>query len=153
MIGLQGTLPRLPQADPDSGAFALKVDLSVFAKEAVLRAAYKLTDRCHLFVERAESAEEEHLVVTFRPRPRTLPSRRSSREFANELIDQQLREHLAREAGPIREIVVAQAFAEGNLLDPAREDGDYTRDPEGIAGLRGKGPLSRAERDDRQEVG
>jgi len=52
--------------------------------------------------------------------------------FCNELVDQQLREHLAKEAGPIREMIVAQAFAEGNLLDENRDDGDYEQDPLGL---------------------
>jgi His-Xaa-Ser system protein HxsD len=141
VIGLQGTLPRLPVADPQTGAVALKVDLSVFAMEAVLRAAYKFTDRCHLFVERPIN-EGKQAVVTFRPKGEAAAVDMIVGDFANELIDQQLREHLAREAGPIREILVAQAFAEGNLLDPDRDDGDYLRDPKGIGGLRGRGPLA-----------
>jgi His-Xaa-Ser system protein HxsD len=123
---------------------ALRVDLSVFAMEAVLRAAHKLTDRCHLFVERP-TRRDEHVVVTFRPKGDQALLDTTVGEFANELIDQQLREHLAREAGPIREILVAQAFAEGNLLDPNRDDGDYVRDPKGIGSLRGKGPLAPVE--------
>jgi len=152
MIGLQGAIPRLPKVDQDSGAFALKIDLSVFAIEAVLRASYKFTDRCHLFVERISPGEEQ-VVVTFRPKASAPPLETVVGEFSNELIDQQLREQLAREAGPIREILVAQAFAEGNLLDPEREDGDYRRDPEGIGALRGRGPLARAAGGERRETG
>lgn len=151
MIGLEGTPPRVPAADPQTGAVALRVDLSVFAIEAVLRAAYKLTDRCHLFVERP-SEEAEQVVVTFRPKGEVVVIDAIVGEFANELVDQQLREHLAREAGPIREILVAQAFAEGNLLDPDREDGDYVHDPKGIGGLRGKGSLAGAEGKGRGEA-
>ena len=57
-------------------------------------------------------------------------------EFCNELLDQQLRLALSREAGPIREILFAQAFAEGNLLDPQRDEGDYQSDPLGIGRCR-----------------
>lgn len=140
MIGLQGALPRLPAADPETGAVALRIDLSIFAMEAVLRATYKFTDRCHLFVERS-AGEGDGAIVTFRAKNEGIVIEAIVGEFANELIDQQLREHLARQAGPIREILVAQAFAEGNLLDPDREGGDYLHDEKGIGGLRGRGPL------------
>jgi His-Xaa-Ser system protein HxsD len=110
---------------------ALEIDLSVYSTGAVLRAAYKFTDRCYVFL--ARSAEDPSLlVVTLGTKLRQVESRLLAGEFANELIDQQLRENLAKEAGPIRELIVAQAFAEGNLLDPQRDDGDYQDDPLGI---------------------
>jgi len=149
VTGLESALPRLPGRDPESGAFALSVDLSIFSREAVLRAAYKFTDRCHLFVER-ESDDGGRLVVTFRPRNPESGLADLVGEFSNELVDQQLREQLACEAGPIREMLVAQAFAEGNLLDPDRDEGDYVLDPKGIGGLRGRGPLAQIEAEERE---
>ncbi len=149
MTGLDPALPRLPAPAPESGVFALRVDLSVFSRDAVLRAAYKLTDRCHLFVER-ESAVGGWLVVTFRPKADRGELETIVGDFSNELIDQQLRERLAREAGPIRQILVAQAFSEGNLLDPDRDDGDYVKDPKGIGVLRGRGPLARTDAEERK---
>ena len=144
MTGIDSASPRLPALDLDSGGCALSVDLSVFSTEAVLRAAYKLTDRCHLFVE-GESAAGGRLVVTFRVKATGADLTEVVGEFSNELIDQQIREQLAREAGPVREILVAQAFAEGNLLDPDREEGDFVADPKGIGRLRGRGPHASVE--------
>jgi len=147
--GLEAASPRIPTPDPDTGALGLAVDLSVFSQEAVLRTAYKLTDRCYLFVER-EATAGGRLVVTFRSKADGTALQDLVGEFSNELIDQQLREQLAREAGPIREILVAQAFAEGNLLDPQRDEGDYVADPKGIGGLRGRGPLAAVEDEERE---
>ena len=50
-------------------------------------------------------------------------------DFLNELLDQALRERLEAEFGPVRELIVAQAFSEANMLDPVRDDGDYNDDP------------------------
>jgi His-Xaa-Ser system protein HxsD len=144
MIGLEGALPQLPEADPATGAMALAVDTSVFAVAAVLRATYKVTDRCHVFVERAEP-DAVRVVVTLRPKAPGVCLDLVVGELANELIDQQVREVLAQEAGTVREIIVAQAFAEGNLLDSDRDQGDYLDDPEDIGALRGPGALARSE--------
>jgi len=57
-------------------------------------------------------------------------------DFSNELIDQRLRERLEQQFGDVRTLIVAQAFAEGNLLDAASADGDYASDPQGIGRLR-----------------
>jgi His-Xaa-Ser system protein HxsD len=119
---------------------ALRVDLSIFAIDAVLRASYALTGRCHLFVDRREEGAG-HVTVTVRPKTAGSDLEELLGELSNELIDQQIRERLAERAGMIREMIVAQAFADGNLLDPDRDGGDPEDDPRGIGTLRGKGPL------------
>jgi His-Xaa-Ser system protein HxsD len=55
--------------------------------------------------------------------------------FTNELGDQQLRNLLENEFGQLRTLIVAQAFSEGNLLNPGRETADDKADVRGT-GLR-----------------
>jgi His-Xaa-Ser system protein HxsD len=50
-------------------------------------------------------------------------------DFQNAILDFQLRIEIGRETGPIRELIVAKAFAEGDLLDEPPV-GDW-RDPVG----------------------
>jgi His-Xaa-Ser system protein HxsD len=50
-------------------------------------------------------------------------------DFENALLDAQLRVEISRETSQIRELIVAKAFAEGDLLDDAPV-GDW-RDPVG----------------------
>jgi His-Xaa-Ser system protein HxsD len=133
--GVRERAPRPTAFVPGHGSAGLEVDLSIFSLPAILRACYKLTDRCYAFVARAPEAAET-VVVTLGTKVAGQDVRSLTGELANELIDQQLREELAREAGPIRELLVAQAFAEGNLLDPDRDDADYREDPRGIGGRR-----------------
>lgn len=108
-----------------------EIDLSVYTLEAVLRACYRFTDRSYVFLSRADRGSD-NLVVLLRKKKASDEAPLAG-EFYNELVDQQLRIRIAEETGPIRELIVAQAFAEGNLLDPRREDGDYHEDPLGIA--------------------
>ncbi len=118
---------------------AFDVDTSIYELDSILRAAYRLTDRCYVFLAR-DPQNPQRLTIYLGVKPPAGSDRTASRldvtalagELSNELIDQQLRTVLAREAGPVRELIVAQAFAEGNLLDPERDDGDYRQDPHGI---------------------
>lgn len=94
------------------GERKLTVDTEIYGEEALFRACYAFTDRCYLFLrDRGPSA----VTVVFRKRqsPRTLDV--LVEDFANELINQRLRVLLAAETKSVRELIVTQAFAEGDL--------------------------------------
>jgi His-Xaa-Ser system protein HxsD len=112
----------------DRAHVSFTVDLGVYSIEAVLRAAYKLTDRCYILLKRTDG----HVVAFIVGKAPGEEVAEVVGAFANELIDQQLREQLERRFEPIRTLITAQAFAEGNLLEPERDDADYNRDPLGI---------------------
>lgn len=112
---------------------ALVVDLSIYSLPAVLRATYRFSDRCFFFL-RKESAGT--VTIHLQNRAAGEPADRWLGDLVNELLDQQLRRLLEQEAGPLRELIAAQAFAEGNLLDADRDEGDYRRDPLGIGRTR-----------------
>jgi|SRR6185295_19851892 len=109
----------------------LEIDGGIHSREAILRAGYKFTDRAFLSIAR-DAVDPEIVRVTFRAKDGGFDPRTLVGPFGNELIDQGIRCALEREVGPLRELIVAQAFAEGNLLDPDREDGDFDADPLGI---------------------
>jgi hypothetical protein len=54
-------------------------------------------------------------------------------EFSNELINQQVRRDVANETKAVRELIVAQAFAEADLIDKSECDASYIDDPRGIS--------------------
>ncbi|HXU31834.1 MAG TPA: His-Xaa-Ser system protein HxsD [Thermoanaerobaculia bacterium] len=113
---------------------AVTVDTTLHSRRAIFEACYKLTGQNFVTLTR-DPGNPNLVVIGFRARKDALdPS--IAGIFANELIDQEIRGALDREMAPIRELIVAQAFAEGNLLDSLREDGDYSEDPLGIGQLR-----------------
>lgn len=115
-------------------AIEVSVDTSLHSRRAIFEACYKFTDRAYVSLSR-DPKNPNLLVVGFRARQGGLdPSMAGS--FGNELIDQEIRAALERETAPIRDLIVAQAFAEGNLLDSLRQEGDYVGDPLGIGRLR-----------------
>ena len=129
MEGIDSRAPQ-PIALGIGDSAALQVDITIYGLDAILRACYKFTDRCYLFLTR--EPESPSLVNVFLMRKGREHIGDAAGEFCNELVDQSLRVALSQEYGPIRELIVAQAFSEGNLLDPQRDEGDYANDPLGI---------------------
>ena len=113
--------PHLGSGDTLS---SIEVDEGVFSRDDVLRASYWFTDQYSVEVSRAS---EGKLAVLFRPKNPPFDRERLERDFRNALIDARLRTRIAEETAPIRRLIVAKAFAEGELLED-EPVGDW-RDP------------------------
>jgi His-Xaa-Ser system protein HxsD len=103
----------------DAAHVAYRVDASLFSRAAVVRAAYKFTDRCYVLL----TSESDVITVIFAGLTATSPVTSYVGAFANELIDQQLRLQLDAQFAPLRTLIAAHAFAEGNLLEPSNDIG------------------------------
>lgn len=99
----------------DDGALRLSLDLDVYALAAVRRSCYWLTDHSYVFLAKtAPNTLEVWLVAK--------PGRSKNTDelawtFLNDLIDQQLRIDIGGETAAIRELIVAQAFADVDVID------------------------------------
>jgi His-Xaa-Ser system protein HxsD len=113
-IAISDTAPSIWKND--RGNLSLLIDEGIFSKEAALRTAYKFTGACHVWLE--SGRDPGRYVVCLRPKGRDVDLGRLAGEFSNELIDQQLRRTLDQQFGELRTIITAQAFSEGNLLEP-----------------------------------
>jgi His-Xaa-Ser system protein HxsD len=71
--------------------------------------------------------------VYFSPSNENTDLRKIIGEFSNRLIWQEVRQKIADETKTIREIIVAQALTEGNVLNHSGIEADYNNDPNGIA--------------------
>lgn len=110
-----------------NAAAAVSVSRAVYTRRALLAAGYKLSDRCVVLVD--EDGPDRWVVYLLaRPGADVQPLLTS---FLRELGDQALRDRLEEEFGAVRTLIVAQAFSEGNLLDPQRDDTDHRLDPRG----------------------
>jgi His-Xaa-Ser system protein HxsD len=103
----------------------VEVDLGVYPLEVVLRTCHPFSARFHVSVKHSADAT---LTIGFSP-----ADDRVAGEFANALLDQQLRAIVAEETKAIRELLVAQAFCESGLLDRRDSESDEYADPRGIA--------------------
>jgi His-Xaa-Ser system protein HxsD len=101
----------------------LLVDDAIYNRIAVLKTCYWFTDRCYIFIYRDD---EQHLAVRLARKSGNLSLDEIVGEFENALLDHQLRFEIANETATLRELIVAKAFAEGNVLEdpPVGDDRD-----------------------------
>jgi His-Xaa-Ser system protein HxsD len=105
------------------------VDLTIYPIELVLRACHAFTARCYV---QPRVAEKGSVTIVFAPRDERDSLRDLAGEFANALLDFRLRAIIAAETQTIRELLVAQAFCEADLLDRHEVESDEYDDPRGI---------------------
>jgi len=120
----------------EDGALRVSLPVEVYGLDAILRSCYWLTEHCFVYLGRPTAATIEVTLVA--KSGRATETDQLTWDFLNDLIDQRLRVQVQAETRPIREMIVAQAFAEidliddrGKIADPpgAKKPGD---DPEGI---------------------
>lgn len=108
----------------------LEVDTTIYPLDVVQRAAHVFTARCFVLFRRLDS---NRMAVELEPRDDRDDVRTLSGEFANVLLDHTLRARIAAETSAIRELIVAQAFCEADLLDRRQMNANVEDDPRGIA--------------------
>lgn len=104
------------------------LDTGIYSLEAIQRACYWLTDRCHVLLQPAERAQDVRARLVLKDPKGSI--REIVGEFGNRVLDEQLRRQIADETKTIRDLIVTQAFAEAELDD--NRGGDYVEDPEDI---------------------
>ena len=101
------------------GRMALVLSKEIYQKEAVLQAAHKFTDLCHILIE---PAGDKSVGVYFQLQSDVDGNLEEiALDFCNEVLDQQVRLDLEREYGPLRQLIVRQAFAPGTRSTAASE--------------------------------
>lgn len=89
--------------------FFVDIDTSIYSTDVVMRAAYRLTDRFYVFLERTSDCAVR--VALSRKRANvTLGDPRG--ELANLLVDEAVRQSVRRETSAARDVIIRTALAE-----------------------------------------
>jgi His-Xaa-Ser system protein HxsD len=121
-------LSAFDQIDDDT--VIVHLDTGIYSRQAIFRTSCSYTDRCYIFLS---ASDKTGLNVIISRKNQQTDLQDLCGNFCNELIDQQLRVDIAAETADIRTLIVAQAFAEGNLLETDR-DKSVDEDPRRICG-------------------
>lgn len=109
----------------------VSIDPTVYPEAAVFKAAYWLTDRFYLFIDRTPSGAWR---IEVRNKPgSSVDLQHACAEFCNSLVDFRLRDLVNRETLGIREALVKRAFAEGvpkSGLEGALSNEEHVAPPE-----------------------
>jgi His-Xaa-Ser system protein HxsD len=108
-----------------AGAVVL-LDTTVYRLNAVKKAAYKFGDRCHVHIE---PVEPTRVKVVLKGKKLLENIEFIAGEFCNEVLDQELREVVAAETEPVRNLLLAEAFSKTSLIRPECETADFRDDP------------------------
>jgi His-Xaa-Ser system protein HxsD len=112
------------------GCLAVTIDLGVYPLDAVSRCVYEFTDRAFVFLTLSQN--ETQAVARFKAREPSDDLTSTIGEFSNRLLDHKLRLQIASETRAIRELIVAQAFVEADLLDREESNASFDSDPRKI---------------------
>lgn len=116
--------------ESSESTLSIFVNTKIYSLEVLFRTCYVFTDRCYLFLE--PSDDPQIIAVRFTSKCSDGALSITAAEFSNELINQRVRSDIANETRSIRELIVAQAFAEADLLDRSDSEASYVDDPRGI---------------------
>lgn len=90
----------------DNDKFQVIVDMALYAKEALVSACYKFTDRFYIH----QQIDGDKIVVMFESKDGNTITEETVKQFCNELIDQQVRYNTNQQFGHIRDLIVEEAF-------------------------------------------
>ncbi len=94
----------------EDGRILIKLNKSIYEKEAVMAAAYKMTNSCFIIVK---PLEDNQFGVYFEPKDNQNEDelRAIAKNYCNEVLDQQTRLDVEKQYGNIRDLLIKQAFS------------------------------------------
>lgn len=97
---------KFPVTELEKDKFQVVVDMALYAKEALVAACYKFTDRYYVH----QQTSGNNVIVVFETKDGNAISEVVIKQFCNELIDQQVRFNTNLQFGHIRDLIVEEAF-------------------------------------------
>jgi His-Xaa-Ser system protein HxsD len=119
----------------EDGALRLTLSMEIYSVGAILRSCYWLTDRCYVHLFPAGNGHVEATLLAKNGEGSGTST--IAWEFLNSLVDNQLRVSIQQETAAVREMIVAQAFSDVDVIDdrgrPIRQGGTPEVDQQAIA--------------------
>lgn len=97
---------KFPLTELEKDKFQVVIDMALYAKEALVAACYKFTDRFYVH----QQTDGDTIVVVFESKDGNVVTEGTVKQLCNELIDQQVRFNTNQQFGHIRDLIVEEAF-------------------------------------------
>jgi His-Xaa-Ser system protein HxsD len=120
--GIQQIHGVAPSVWDTADCISLEADTTIYPIPAAIATGYKFSHRASVWLQPSLHVGRYHICI--KPKPAVADRSDLVDAFINELLDQTLRQQLNQQFGPLRTLITAQAFAEGNLLDAVSEAPD-----------------------------
>jgi His-Xaa-Ser system protein HxsD len=119
---VNGTAEGFESQTDSQFSATIRLDSRIYTREAILRACYWCTDRAYIQVP---ESTDGGLLILVRLK-QTAPTLENPKpvgieefvgELCNALLDFELRRQVETETAPLRQLILAKAFAESGLLE------------------------------------
>ena len=97
------------------GTVRVVLNADAYRLAAVQRTSYAFADQCTALIGRVDVGELP-ISLIFRAATTEKEALNVARRFLQDLLDQELREQIREETGPIRSLILAHAFSRTNLI-------------------------------------
>jgi His-Xaa-Ser system protein HxsD len=94
--------------DSGAGRVNITINTGIYSLEAIHATTYQFTNSYHILIN---PGADNLVTVIFEAKNKTQNITEDLKEFANALIDHQVRLHLDKTNGRIRDLIVAHAFS------------------------------------------
>jgi His-Xaa-Ser system protein HxsD len=109
-----------PFSRREEGVVNVRVDLRAYRLTAIKKSAYRIAEKCTILLGEI-NGNEVQLTFLFKRPASDAAQDELTRLFFQDLLDQELREHVAEETEPMRNLILAHAFSRTDLIE--REQG------------------------------
>jgi|HubBroStandDraft_6_1064221.scaffolds.fasta_scaffold450954_2 His-Xaa-Ser system protein HxsD len=118
-MGMDESTARPMGSDPSptflDGSVRTRVDLRCYRLSAVQKTSYRLADKCTVILGVLDG-DSLPITITFPSATAEGEALATVRLFYQELLDQELREKIGQETGPLRALLLAHAFSKTDLI-------------------------------------
>lgn len=111
---------------PSDGTSYFKISTEVYRLTAIKKAAYRFMGN---YVVQITPIKGNIVEVSLTPKAKPSGPQLLADEFLNEVCDQELREEIAAETKPIRDLILAECFSSFSLINAEGENGTFETDP------------------------
>lgn len=101
----------------------IKLNKSLYSKEAVIKASYSFTDKMYIHID----VDDMYYIIMCENKPQYIENL-DEREFVNEVLMQMTRQIVRKETKNVRELMLARAFSstviEKRIISDLEEEND-----------------------------
>ncbi len=116
-------------------AVAVRLDERIYNTSVIAKSSFRFADKVACLLAHDED-DHNFIRCIFFPKGSQIDFDELMPSFFDELLDQKLRHQLDDQFNDLRLIITAQAFAEGNLLNPEDDVDDFNSDPRSLGRIR-----------------
>jgi His-Xaa-Ser system protein HxsD len=99
----------------EDGSLSILLDLAVYTDTSIKKASYKFAADCSILLL-THASNQMKAILSFSENTGLETKKTIARALCNEIIDQDLREKIAKETEATRNLILAQAFSQTSLL-------------------------------------